>query len=88
MQTCADGYAGGMDELHGNGREHRPTAASRPDVVTQLPSWMWLLATVIAVGLAVWFATQEGWAGLIVSVAVALMCGYAWRARTGGTTPS
>ena len=35
--------------------------------------------------LAVWFATQEGWAGLIVSVAVALMCGYAWWVRTGGT---
>ena len=82
------GTPGGMDELHEGGREHRPTTASRRDVVTQLPSWMWLLATLTSVGLAIWFATHAGWAGLIVSVAVALMCGYAWRARTGGTTPS
>jgi hypothetical protein len=83
-----DGYAGSMDELHEGGREHRPTAASRRDVVTQLPSWMWLVATVIALGLAMWFAAQEGWAGLIVSAAVALMCGYAWRVRTDGTRSS
>jgi len=56
--------------------------------MTQLPTWMWLLATVIAVGLAVWCVTQESWAGLIVSAAVALMCGYAWRARARGSSAS
>ena len=88
METCAGGYAGGMDEWQEGLREHRPTAASRRGVVAQLPSWMWLLATLVAVGLALWCATQESWAGLVVSVAVAFMCGYAWRVRTGGTRPS
>lgn len=73
-----------MDELQDEAR--RPEAPVAPrGTVTQLPSWMWLLATVIAVGLTVWCAAQESWAGMIVSLGVALMCGYAWRARAGGT---
>jgi hypothetical protein len=67
-----------MDELH--------RGSSRRGVVTQLPAWMWLVATVIAIGLVIWCATHESWAGLVVSVAVAIMCGYAWRARSRGTT--
>lgn len=46
---------------------------------------MWLLATLVAAGLAAWCAAHESWAGLIASLAVTLMCGYAWRARAGGT---
>jgi 4-hydroxybenzoate polyprenyltransferase len=72
-----------QDEAHRRDRPPVPRGA-----VTQLPTWMWLLATVIAVGLAVWCATQESWAGLIVSAAVALMCGYAWRARARGSSAS
>ena len=78
-----------MDELHEgtNRRDPRPVQAARRGVVTQLPSWMWLLATLVAAGLALWCATQENWAGLVVSAAVALMCGYAWRVRAGTTSP-
>ena len=53
--------------------------------MTQLPSWMWLLATLVAAGLALWCATQESWAGLVVSAAVALMCGDALRVRAANT---
>jgi hypothetical protein len=73
-----------MDELHGR-TSRREVPAARRGVVTQLPLWMWLLATVVAAGLAIWCATQESWAGLVVSAAVALMCGYALRVRTGTT---
>ena len=73
-----------MDELH-EGTSRREAPAVRRGVVTQLPSWMWLLATLVAAGLAIWCATQESWAGLVVSAAVALMCGYALRVRTGTT---
>ena len=76
-----------MDELQDEAHR-RDTPPVPRGAVTQLPTWMWLLATVIAVGLAVWCATQEGWAGLIVSAAVALMCGYAWRARVRGSGAS
>ena len=77
MGTRSCGYVGGMDELH--------EGSSRRGVVTQLPTWMWLLATIVATGLAIWCAATESWAGLIVSVAVTLMCAYAWRARAGST---
>lgn len=79
-----------MDELHeGASRgDSRAAPVARRGVVTQLPSWMWLLATLVAGGLALWCATQASWAGLVVSAAVALMCGYALRVRAGTTSPS
>jgi hypothetical protein len=78
-----------MGESHeGTSREDpRAVPIARRGVVTQLPSWMWLLATVVAAGLAIWCASQESWAGLIVSAAVTLMCGYAW-VRTRSAAPS
>ena len=78
------GKPASMDELH-EGTSRRAVPAARRGVVTQLPSWMWLLATLVAAGLAIWCATQESWAGLVVSAAVALICGYALRVRTGTT---
>ena len=82
MEGRPCGYAGGMDDLH-EGPGSSQVRATRRGVVTQLPAWMWLLATLVAAGLALWCAMQESWAGLVISAAVALMCGYAWRVRTG-----
>ena len=77
-----------MDESHEGTRDPRAAPVARRGVVTQIPSWMWLLATLVAAGLALWCATQQSWAALVVSVAVALMCGYAWRVRVGTTSTS
>jgi hypothetical protein len=40
----------------------------------RIPSWALMLAGVILVGLAVWSATDENWAGVIVSLALAAVC--------------